>query len=172
MMPELQPRPETEAIRRERVEFLRSAVAFAEAGIRSFDAKAQIALAAFVLSFGPLLSIISDVASDSAKPLKAGCGSLYVVAIGCFLHVLWPVAASGAAKQRKGAFYPRLDESLDATSYRVRVEGMDIEDELAHEVLALTRIRSIKGRRFRVAVLAAGVFYAACIAAIHVSLLR
>lgn len=172
MMPDIEPKSETEAMRRERVEFLRSAVAFAEAGIRSFDAKAQIALAAFVLSFGPLLSIISDVAGDSAKPLKAGCGSLYVVAIGCFLHVLWPVATPGAAKQHKGAFYPRLDESLDTASYRGRVEAIDIEDEIAHEILVLTRIRSIKGRRFRVAVLTAGVFYAACLAAIHVSLLR
>lgn len=172
MMTDVAPRPETDAIRRERVEFLKSVIAFSEAGIRSFDAKAQIALAAFVLSFGPLLSIISDVAGDSAKPLQAGCGSLYVVAIGCFLHVLWPVTASAAAMQRKGAFYPRLDEGLDAASYRGRVEIMDIENELAHEVLALTRIRSIKGRRFRMAVLAAGVFYAVCLASINVSLLR
>lgn len=172
MTPDIEPKPETEAMRRERVEFLRTAVAFAEAGIRSFDAKAQIALAAFVLSFGPLLSIISDVAGDSAKPLMAGCGSLYVVAIGCFLYVLWPVAGLATAMRRTSVFYPRLDDSLDAASYRERVEATDIENELAHEVLALTRIRSIKGRRFRVAVLTAGVFYAACLASIHVSLLR
>lgn len=171
MMSDSEHKPET-APRRERIEFLKSAVAFAEAGIRSFDTKAQIALAAFVLSFGPLLSIIGDVSGDSAKPLMAGCGSLYVAAIGCFLHVLWPVATSAAAAQRQSAFYPRPDDGLDAQSYRARVAAMEVEDELAHEVVALTRIRSIKGRRFRVAVLTAGVFYAVCLASIYVSLVR
>jgi hypothetical protein len=169
MTPDLQPRPETDATRRERTEFLRSALAFAEAGIRSFDAKAQIALAAFVLSFGPLLSIIRDIAGNSAKPLLAGCGSLYVVAIVCCLHVLWPIAGQAGVAQRKSAFHPRPDDRLDAAAYRERVDAMDTENELVHEVLALTRIRSIEGRRFRVAVLTAGVFYAACLLSIDVS---
>ena len=41
---------DTRATRQERVDFLKQVIAFTEANIRSYDIKAQISLAAFVLS--------------------------------------------------------------------------------------------------------------------------
>ena len=43
--------------RDERLDFLKQAIAFTEWTIRSFDTKAQISIAAFVLSMSPLWSL-------------------------------------------------------------------------------------------------------------------
>ena len=44
----------------ERLDFLKQAIAFTEWTIRSFDTKAQISIAAFVLAMNPLWSILSS----------------------------------------------------------------------------------------------------------------
>src|SRR5262245_4535941 len=44
----------------DRIDFLKQAIAFSEWSIRSFDTKAQISIAAFVLSMNPLWSILTS----------------------------------------------------------------------------------------------------------------
>ena len=50
----------------ERLDFLRQAIAFTEWTIRSFDTKAQISIAAFVLSMNPLWSILTAACPRAA----------------------------------------------------------------------------------------------------------
>ena len=76
----------------ERLDFLKQAISFTEWTIRSFDTKAQISIAAFVLAMNPLWSMLT-----SACP-RAGSSMLVVVLLGLFLatvllfgYVIWPV---------------------------------------------------------------------------------
>src|SRR5215831_11249263 len=58
--------------KQERIDFLKEALAFTEWNIRSFDTKAQISIAAFVLSMSPLWSIIISADPRAASsPLVA-----------------------------------------------------------------------------------------------------
>ena len=50
------PAPEG-ATKQERIDFLKQVVTFTESNVRSYDTKAQISLAAFVLSANPLVAI-------------------------------------------------------------------------------------------------------------------
>ena len=77
----------------ERLDFLKQAIAFTEWTIRSFDTKAQISIAAFVLSMNPLWSILTSACPRAASsPLAAILLVLLVVTILLFGYVIWPVA--------------------------------------------------------------------------------
>src|SRR5215510_15946706 len=79
----------------ERLEFLKQAIAFTEWTIRSFDTKAQISIAAFVLSINPLWSILTSACPRAASsPLVAILLLLLVVTILLFGYVIWPVAVT------------------------------------------------------------------------------
>src|SRR5258708_8983085 len=90
--------------KQERVDFLKSTLAFTEATVRSYDVKAQISLAAFVLSGNPLVAIINGACGPSA-----GRGVLvitlvaFVATIFMYLWVLWPVALPQQLTEGLGA---------------------------------------------------------------------
>src|ERR1700694_5761831 len=66
----------------ERLEFLKQAIAFTEWTIRSFDTKAQISIAAFVLSMNPLWSIFTSACPRAASsPFAAVLLALLVTTI-------------------------------------------------------------------------------------------
>ena len=67
--------PRRERRAEERLDFLRQAIAFTEWTIRSFDTKAQISIAAFVLSMNPLWSILTSACPRAAaSPFVVGLG--------------------------------------------------------------------------------------------------
>src|SRR5262252_8598935 len=79
----------------ERLDFLKQAIAFTEWTIRSFDTKAQISIAAFVLSINPLWSILTSACPRAASsPLAAILLVLLVITILLFGYVIWPVAVT------------------------------------------------------------------------------
>src|SRR5436189_5335655 len=88
-----QPATRTEApTKEERLDFLRQAIAFTEWTIRSFDTKAQISIAAFVLSMNPLWSILTAACPRGASSLiVAALLVLFVATILLFGYVIWPV---------------------------------------------------------------------------------
>jgi hypothetical protein len=149
----------------ERVDFLKQAIAFTEWNIRSYDTKAQISIAAFVLSMNPLWSVIT-----SAYP-RAGSSLVVVVLLLLFVatvllfgFVSWPVALktdSGlmGTWETKGLFYVGDPNRLTASLYTDRLKSLAIEAELAGETLKLAAIREIKSVRFRRALIATIVFY-------------
>jgi hypothetical protein len=149
----------------ERLDFLKQAIAFTEWTIRSFDTKAQISIAAFVLSMSPLWSILTSACPRAAS--SALVAVLLVLLVGTILlfgFVIWPVTL-GAARltggwQTKGLFYVADPSQLTATQYTDRLRDLTIEEELAAETLKLAYIREIKSRRFKNALKAVVVFYA------------
>jgi hypothetical protein len=148
----------------ERLDFLKQAIAFTEWTIRSFDTKAQISIAAFVLSMSPLWSILTSACPRAASsPLVAVLLVLLVVTILLFGYVIWPVTLAPAKLtggwQTRGLFYVADPNQLSASQYTERLKDLTIEEELAAETLKLAYIREIKSRRFKTALKAVVVFY-------------
>src|SRR5262247_2465293 len=149
----------------ERLEFLKQAIAFTEWTIRSFDTKAQISIAAFVLSINPLWSILTSACPHTASsPLAAILLVLLVITILLFGYVIWPVALTESRLtggwQSKGLFYVGDPSQLTTSLYTERLKDLPIEAELAAETLKLAYIREIKSARFKNALKSVVVFYA------------
>jgi len=149
----------------ERLDFLKQAIAFTEWTIRSFDTKAQISIAAFVLSMTPLWSILTSACPRAASsPLVAVLLVLLVVTILLFGYVIWPVTLAPAKLtggwQTRGLFYVADPNQLTASQYTERLKDLTVEEELAAETLKLAYIREIKSHRFKTALKAVVVFYA------------
>ena len=149
----------------ERLDFLKQAIAFTEWTIRSFDTKAQISIAAFVLSMSPLWSILTSACPRAASsPLVAVLLALLVGTILLFGYVIWPVTLAPAKLtggwQTRGLFYVADPNQLTASQYAERLKDLTVEEELAAETLKLAYIREIKSRRFKTALKAVVIFYA------------
>jgi len=149
----------------ERLEFLKQAIAFTEWTIRSFDTKAQISIAAFVLAMNPLWSILTSTCPRAASnPVVAILLGLFVTTILLFGYVICPVTLTQARLmggwQTRGLFYVGDPSQVTAGLYVERLKDVTIEEELAAETLKLAYIREIKSRRFKTALKSVVVFYA------------
>jgi len=149
----------------ERLDFLRQAIAFTEWTIRSFDTKAQISIAAFVLSMNPLWTILSAACPRAASnPAVVVLLLLFVGTVLLFGFVIWPVTLTQSKLtggwQTKGLFYVADPNKLTAGTYTERLKDVKVENELAAETLKLAYIREIKSRRFKNALKLVFVFYA------------
>jgi hypothetical protein len=149
----------------ERLDFLKQAIAFTEWTIRSFDTKAQISIAAFVLSINPLWSILTAACPRAGSNLLVAALLLLLVTSVLMLgYVIWPVALTPSRLtggwQTKGLFYVGDPNQLTASLYAERLKDLAIEAELAAETLKLAYIREIKSRRFKNALKSVVVFYA------------
>ena len=155
---------EAPATRQERVDFLKQSIAFTEANIRSYDTKAQISLAAFVLSMSPLWSILNSMCPQmAAKPGIAVLLFVYMLTILLYCYVLWPMR-SPAANLTAGLttsdlFYVKNPLEVGGTRFLERLKLLSVETELAAETLKLSYIRAGKHVRFKLALAATFVFY-------------
>jgi hypothetical protein len=154
--------------KQERIDFLKQAIAFTEWNIRSFDTKAQISIAAFVLSMNPLWSMMTAAYPRAGSSMiVAALLLLFVATVLLFGYVIWPVTLSGSGLtgtwESKGLFYVGDPNRLTASLYSDRLKSLAIETELAGETLKLAAIREIKSRRFRHALIATAVFYAGAV---------
>ena len=144
----------------DRIDFLKHAIAFSEWSIRSFDTKAQISIAAFVLSMAPLWSILT-----SAHP-RAGSSLAIVVLLVVFVTTVMLfgfviLSASPPPGQLKGLFYVGDPNLLTTSLAAYRLKGLATETELAAETLKLAAIRNNKSRRLKHALVSWAIFYAA-----------
>jgi hypothetical protein len=140
------------ASRPERIDFLKQVMAFNEANVRAYDIKAQISLAAFVLSGNPLMAIVNGACGANARQVLVVALLVFVATIFTYLWVLWPVAPSNPKLTEglgaKGLFY--LGDPLAVGGgYAERLSGLAVEPELTAEALKLSYIRTVKARRFR-----------------------
>ena len=152
----------------DRIDFLKQAIAFSEWSIRSFDTKAQISIAAFVLSMNPLWSILTSAYPRAGSSLAVvALLVMFVTTVVLFGFVIWPVSAPtghlAGGWQTKGLFYVGDPNQLTASLYAHRLKDLAIETELAAETLKLASIRNIKGRRFKHALVSTAVVYAAVV---------
>ena len=138
----------------ERLDFLKQAIAFTEWTIRSFDTKAQISIAAFVLSMSPLWSMLTTTCPRApSSVLVVILLVLFVATILLLGYVIWPVTLQQSRLtggwQTKGLFFVGDPNQLTASLYTDRLKDLTIEAELAAETLKLAYIREIKSSRFK-----------------------
>ncbi len=163
--PDGEPRGEGPPSKEERIDFLKQAIAFTEWNIRSFDTKAQISIAAFVLSMNPIWSVLTATnAHAGSSLLVAALLVLFVATVLLFGLVVWPVTLPQSnlvgTWESKGLFYVGDPNRLTTSLYTYRLKDLAVESELAAETLKLASIREIKARRFKHALTVAVVFYA------------
>ena len=157
------PAAEAAATKPERIDFLKQMVAFTEGNVRSYDTKAQISLAAFVLSANPLVAVINSACGTSVRDVLMILVVVYIAAILAYMWVLWPVAPP---QQRlteglgaKNLFYIHNPMAVAGAQYAERLKGLDVEPELTAEALKLAHIRKVKARRFKAALIATLIAY-------------
>jgi predicted PurR-regulated permease PerM len=149
----------------ERLDFLKQAIAFTEWTIRSFDTKAQISIAAFVLAMNPLWSILTTACPRASSSLAVVVLlGLFVATVLLFGYVIWPVTLTQSRLtggwRTKGLFYVGNPSQLTASLYAQQLKNLAIEEELAAETLKLAYIRDMKSRRFKNALKSVVAFYA------------
>jgi hypothetical protein len=150
------PRPATKL---ERWEFIKQSVDFSEGIIRAYDTKAQISLAAFVLSLNPLLIILNNACPGVSRHAVMIMGVAAILAtISLYLFILWPVRVSSKKSPKfpdfKALFYLLKPKEMTLEAYLENVREVRPEAELAGELLVLAQIRTVKARRFKTAIVA------------------
>jgi predicted PurR-regulated permease PerM len=158
------PQPPGAPSKEERLDFLKQAIAFTEWTIRSFDTKAQISIAAFVLAMNPLWSMLTSACPRAGSSLAVvALLALFVATILLFGYVIWPVTLTQShltgGWRTKGLFYVGDPNQLTASLYARHLNSLAIEEELAAETLKLAYIREMKSRRFKNALKSVVVFY-------------
>jgi len=147
------PAAEAGATRAERIDFLKQSMAFSEGNVRAYDTKAQISLAAFVLSGNPLIAAIHGACGTSARQVLVITLVVFIATILAYLWVLWPVAppqqklTDGVGA--KNLFYLADPLGTGAAQYSERLKGLVVEPELTAEAVKLSCIRKIKAGRFK-----------------------
>jgi hypothetical protein len=145
------------ATKQERIDFIKQVIAFNEGNVRSYDIKAQISLAAFVLSGNPLMAIINGACGPSARNVLVVAFVVYITTILIYLWVLWPVAPP-QQKLTEGLGAKNLyyihDPLATGGTYSERLKSLVVEPELTAEALKLSYIRTVKARRFKNALIA------------------
>ena len=154
---------ETGATKQERVDFLKQSMAFTEGNVRAYDIKAQISLAAFVLSGNPLIAAINGACGASARQVLVVAFGVLIATILAYLWVLWPVAPPQqqvtAGVGAKNLFYLNDPLGTGAAQYSEQLKGLSVEPELTAEAVKLAHIRKIKAGRFKNALVVTLVAY-------------
>jgi hypothetical protein len=151
------------ATKPERIDFLKQMVSFTEGNVRAYDTKAQISLAAFVLSVNPLIIVINNSCGTSTRNVLLLLVVIYLVTILNYLWVLWPVAPPPRQLTdglgARDLFYVHDPFKLAGLQYAERLKGLVIEPELTAEALKLAYIRKVKAGRFKSAIIATLIAY-------------
>jgi hypothetical protein len=153
------------ATKPERIDFLKQIVSFTESNIRSYDTKAQISLAAFVLSANPVVAVTGVACSPQAgKMVLMVLIAAYFMTITTYLWVLWPVAPPiqklTEGLKTQNAFYIHDPVALGAAGFTAKLAQLDMESELTSEALKLAHIRRVKAGRFKTALMVTVAAYA------------
>lgn len=160
------------ATRLERIDFLKQVMAFNEANVRAYDLKAQISLAAFVLSGNPLMAIVNGACGTNARQVLVVSLVVFVATVLTYLWVLWPVAPLNPKLTEglgaRNLFYLPDPLASGGVQYSERLQGLVVEPELTAEALKLSHIRTVKARRFKNALIVTLIAYAAIAAAFFV----
>ena len=160
-MPAAQPEAPT---KQERVDFLKQIIGFSEGNVRSYDTKAQISLAAFVLSANPLVAIANSGCSAAGeKAVLMVLVPAYFATILSYMWVIWPVAPPEArltdGLKPQGIFFVHDPMMLGSAGFIDRLGKLALEPELTAEALKLAHIRRVKAVRFKAALVATLIAY-------------
>lgn len=141
------------------LDFLRLVVASSENHLRAFDTKAQIMLAAFVLSLGPLWAMLRAACNVPSYAATIATMFLSVLTIVTYGATVWPTSPKNGTSP--GAFFIGGKTHADGSHYLKRLARISVEEELASEALKLASIRQSKSGRLKLALLTTVLTYGA-----------
>ena len=147
-----------------RLAFLKTVVETSEGHLRATDTKAQIALAAFVLSWNPLLAMFgAGCARGVAHASAAALAAALVVTVVAYGRAVWPSSVR-AAGRGPSLFYVDRATVPTARDLLDRLAAASLLEALADEVLKLSELRQRKTRRLTAALACSLVAYALYVA--------
>lgn len=164
---ELRQGPVATASEAARIEFLKLVVNASEGHLRALDTKAQILLAAVVLSWNPLWSMVNSpcrngVALQQTVVLVVAC--MLVATILAFGWSVWP-SGPPRTSSTSSLFYVGDNVSEERrTAYLRELQGLAMLEELASEALKLACLRDAKGKRLKASMLMGSVAYVSVLA--------
>lgn len=141
---------------------LREALAEAQATVRAYDTKAQIVGVGYIFALGVITRFETLVPkSDDVDILRVVLAWLIVVTpIVLFGIVLYPTRRTAPkvvdGKDVKHVLYVRAETYGTVASLRNAAASASYSDELAFEVLSVSKLRDLKRKRFLRALFAAG----------------
>jgi hypothetical protein len=151
-------------IKQNKVTFLYSALKEAQDNIRTYDTKAQIVGIGFIFTIGMILKSINLDFYQIGTLITPFIWILMLCPIVLFASVLYPTRklAPSILRNRKNvnALYylnPKEIDSVD--SFIKQIDDINIENELAYELLKVSVLRDLKRKRFLRAMLFASLSF-------------
>lgn len=147
-----------------KVTFLYSALKEAQDNIRTYDTKAQIVGVGFIFTIGMIIKSINTDFYQIGTLITIITWVLMLCPIFLFASVLYPTRklAPTILRNRKNvnALYylnPKEIDSVD--SFIKQIDDINIENELAYELLKVSVLRDLKRKRFLRAMLFASLSF-------------
>lgn len=152
-----------------KVTFLYSALKEAQDNIRTYDTKAQIVGIGFIFTVGLIIKSINIDFYQIGTLITSITWILMLFPIVLFASVLYPTRklAPSVIRNRKNvnALYylnPKEVDSVD--SFVKQIDDINIENELAYELLKVSVLRDLKRKRFLRAMLFASLSFTTLLA--------
>lgn len=134
------------------IDFVKLMVSAAEGHLRASDTKAQIALAAFVLSWNPLLSMFHSTCRQGVTPVFSWVlAASVVITILSYGNAVWPSSARREGQRSAGLFFLSRGSAATREELLGRLRTASFVEELADEALKLSDLRLRKTMRLKVA---------------------
>jgi hypothetical protein len=156
-------------IKQNKVTFLYSALKEAQDNIRTYDTKAQIVGIGFIFTIGMIIKSININFYQVGTLITTVTWILMLCPIVLFASVLYPTRklAPSILRNRKNvnALYylnPKEIDSVD--SFIKQIDNINIENELAYELLKVSVLRDLKRKRFLRAMLFASLSFVTLLA--------
>ena len=150
--------------KQEKVAFLYSSLKEAQDNIRTYDTKAQIVGIGYIFTIGMITKSIDIDFHQSNIALTLIILLLMLTPLVFFAAVLYPTRklAPSILRNRanvKGMYYPSPDEIDSVDTFIKQIDEINIEDELAYELLKVSVLRDLKRKRFLRALLLASLSF-------------
>ncbi|MBL4772753.1 MAG: hypothetical protein JKX98_03895 [Alcanivoracaceae bacterium] len=148
----------------EKITFLYSSLKEAQDNIRTYDTKAQIVGIGYIFTIGMITKSIDIDFHQSNIILSLIILLLMLTPIVFFAAVLYPTRklAPSILRNRsnvKAMYYPSPNELVSVDSFIKQFDDINIEDELAYELLKVSVLRNLKRKRFLRALLFASLSF-------------
>jgi len=138
-----------------RLHFLYASLKEAQDNIRTYDTKSQIVGIGFIFTVG-MITKLHDLIPSAPQLSTSGVifsWILMVLPVVLFASILYPSRKMAPSilrsrKNVKGLFYLNPGDVESVHSYAKLLEEMNVEQEIAYELLKVSVLRDLKRKRF------------------------
>ncbi len=153
----------------DKVTFLYSSLKEAQDNIRTYDTKAQIVGIGFIFTIGMITKSFDVSTQHSTLGSTVVLLFLMLAPVILFASVLYPTRKIAPSilrnrKNIKGMYYLNSKSIDSVDSFINQFDDINIEDELAYELLKVTVLRDLKRKRFLRALLFASLSFISLLA--------